>query len=1268
MSSTNNPYIGPEPFKRNDILYGRRKEIQQLKALLIAQRIVLLHSPSGAGKTSLIQAGLIPELIKSHFYVFPLIRFYQQPPDAFQNIKFQKNKTNRYVLSTLLCLEEIVPVEQQIPLDRLVEMDLETYFLNRLSPADEPRCKVLIFDQFEEVLTSSSSDREQKEEFFAQMGSVLYHENIWALFSMREDHLPALSPYLRPIPNRLQVTFRLDLLGVDAARQAIQLPAFSAGVNFTEGAVQKLIDDLRAIQVQQFDGTIHTEPGLSVEPVQLQVVCFQLWERKPQDQACIDIPDLATTGHVDQSLAAYYQTIVAEIVKQTQVKERDLREWFDRKLILPGNIRGQVPLGQVEQDGIPMDAVNLLIDAHLIRGEKHGGVTWYELAHDRFIVPIHQDNLGWRNENLAVWQVQADLWNMQGRPDRLLLSSSDLLNAKDLLEQNKTEFTDVEKQYLVKSQQVVAREEEIRTFKQREEVLKEQQRKEKEINQRKLIIGLSIGMIVTIGFAILSIFQRQTALDRLLLARLKAIDIRESRKQVVKFGLSIEAFRRLRDAESYEELWANTMTFHADDIRIRTNSSVYSICFSQDSRRLVSRSSYGIQVWDSQNGGQLLSIPLNTGEAINNSSQGKVICAPDNKILLLEPVEGGSNILALNIENGRQLFVLRHTSEVTDFDLSPDGSMLVSGCDDGSIILWNTRTGQIIDRLLDDNRIEIVKFRLQGDQVASVNGRGDVLFWDLADETTSRIQTGGAISTIAFHPNQRWLITGGVDGSVIAWDVTSGSQQYAVYLKETITALAFSPDGNRLYTASEDGVYKIWDVSVKPFIEVAGAVYYGPVLDATFSPDGQYIINGGMSGYAQVYGLGKTDRMGQAKTFYGIATSFGEGEVNHVLFSPDEKKFAAAIDTGEIIISSMSTNYFHHDSKIWDVHFSEDGQRIVTSSMDDTAKVWDSKTGEKVLEVTHGSQVLFSSIHPDGNMFATASFDHTAQIWSLPEGNPLLTIKHENAVSEVRFSPDGKYVGTASIDGTAQIWDLQNRTELFTIRHSSKVNHILFSPDSRFAITASDDHVIKIWDLKEKSSKYEFNQNFAILDIAISPDGKNIVSGDGGGNVSIWDMSTGKLLKSRKMGTSPVYKVAISSDNTLFAAGNELGNVCVWKLENSEQKLCFTVKQSIWDLTFSESNFIIAGSLDGYVYIWKTDTGKEYLRIANPGKVLSIDLSSDNKYLAVATSAGVARSVLWQREDILKEACLRLPRPLTKNEWVQYFDLARYDPYCTSEK
>src|SRR5205085_2454610 len=188
-----------------------------------AERIVLLYSPSGAGKSSLIQAGLIEQLRKEGFRPLPVMRVSLQPENMPPN-------ANRYLLSAKLSLEEHddeldSEAQRKHNAESLAAMSLAEYLDQRPKPADELDIgiseEVLIFDQFEEVLTLDPVDTAAKQEFFKQVGEALRNRSRWALFAMREEYRAALDPYLRYIPNGLSATFRLDLLGIKEACDAI---------------------------------------------------------------------------------------------------------------------------------------------------------------------------------------------------------------------------------------------------------------------------------------------------------------------------------------------------------------------------------------------------------------------------------------------------------------------------------------------------------------------------------------------------------------------------------------------------------------------------------------------------------------------------------------------------------------------------------------------------------------------------------------------------------------------------------------------------------------------------------------------------------------------------------------------------------------------------------------------------------------------------------------------------------------------------------------
>ena len=210
-----NPFVGPKPFGRNDVIYGRDAEISELRYFLGAKRIVVLYSPSGAGKSSLVQAknGLITKLGDTErFDVWGTARVNLAPDPALP-------VTNRFVWSAIKGFERTYPAGAR-PAGVFANTTLHQYVTSRPAAASP----VLIFDQFEEVLRTDPANSAAKREFFEQLGELLYEPTVWALFVLREDWLAALQPYLRQVPTHLQHRFRMDFLRrEDQAVEAIEI-------------------------------------------------------------------------------------------------------------------------------------------------------------------------------------------------------------------------------------------------------------------------------------------------------------------------------------------------------------------------------------------------------------------------------------------------------------------------------------------------------------------------------------------------------------------------------------------------------------------------------------------------------------------------------------------------------------------------------------------------------------------------------------------------------------------------------------------------------------------------------------------------------------------------------------------------------------------------------------------------------------------------------------------------------------------------------------
>ena len=317
-SARANPYVGSRPFRDGEALFGRDREVRELLNRLYSNRIVLLYSPSGAGKTSLIQAGLIPQLRQEGFKVLPVVRVGFEPPGR---------TLNRYLYSTF----ELLDCDLSPDLNSAAsQSSLATCLSERLNAEAPDVNYMLIFDQFEEVLTTAPTDREGKQAYFGHLGEALNDKRVWALFAIREEFLGALDPFTRFLPTQFKHSFRLDLLSRPAALQAIQKPVEGLGMEFTAPAADQLVEDLCKVQVQE-DGRVIEQSGLYVEPVLLQVVCTRLFnqldlENNPEKRL-IDENDVANLGKVNEALGDYYTEEITKAAIKWGIQERKIRDW-----------------------------------------------------------------------------------------------------------------------------------------------------------------------------------------------------------------------------------------------------------------------------------------------------------------------------------------------------------------------------------------------------------------------------------------------------------------------------------------------------------------------------------------------------------------------------------------------------------------------------------------------------------------------------------------------------------------------------------------------------------------------------------------------------------------------------------------------------------------------------------------------------------------------------------------------------------------------------
>jgi WD40 repeat protein/serine/threonine protein kinase len=524
----------------------------------------------------------------------------------------------------------------------------------------------------------------------------------------------------------------------------------------------------------------------------------------------------------------------------------------------------------------------------------------------------------------------------------------------------------------------------------------------------------------------------------------------------------------------------------------------------------------------------------------------------------------------------------------------------------------------------------------------------------------------GQVDAAAVSPDGRWIASAhsgqGLPGGVVRiWDAANGQVRFAFRAhRSAITALSFSPDSRYLASASRSGTIKLWKAqSGRP--ETLPPFQHGP------KPKRWGMLIAGGEGWS------------------------GKNGVTSLAFSPGGNRLASSGHDGTVRIWDTRNGHelrtiSAHSSTCNAVAFSPDGRRVASAGAEaqkgptpevdgankpvpldrgaQWARVWDVRTGNKLLELRHAAAVSSIAFSPRGHDVVTGGRDGTVKLWNAQDGKELKTFRNQTRnIHRVCVSPDGTRVVFAGDDHTVRVWDRTSGRELFALRGHSGTIHSLayqahgrrlvsadnssvkvweavaggqtvlsggpglaFSPDGRQLATQGPPQTIKVWDVRTGQLLRSLKGSVSHGSLAFSPDGARLLSAEDY-TVTIWDLNTGAKVLAKES-RSPVSQAQFSPDGKTLALACLGEPVCIWDAHTGAAlRTLGGVAMEGWFLAFNRDGTRLAASLGtSGIRVWEPATGKIVATMwGHMNVVRGAAFNPDGSLLASASDDGTVK-------------------------------------------
>ncbi|MGA9772373.1 MAG: caspase family protein [Blastocatellia bacterium] len=319
------------------------------------------------------------------------------------------------------------------------------------------------------------------------------------------------------------------------------------------------------------------------------------------------------------------------------------------------------------------------------------------------------------------------------------------------------------------------------------------------------------------------------------------------------------------------------------------------------------------------------------------------------------------------------------------------------------------------------------------------------------------------------------------------------------------------------------------------------------------------------------------------------------------------------------------------------VAISADNKYVMVGSDVGTVQLWEAATGKvaRMLE-GHSSTVDSVAFSADSKYALTGSWDKTVRLWEVETGKEVQKfVGHLDRVESIAISADGKYVAAGSKDKMARVWEVSTGKEVQKfVGHSDWIRSVAFSPDDKYLVTGSHDESARVWEIEtgKEIQRFKGHSN-AVLAATFLPDGRHVLSSGFDATARIWEVRTGKEVRKFETASSKIGAVAISPDSKYLAVGLMSTAITLWDVGTGKEiERFFGYSDSIRAVAISaDEKYVLTGSDDNTAHLWEIATGKEVRKfVGHEHSVTSVTFSADVKYVLIGSRDKTAR--LWDTE------------------------------------